>query len=243
MKIINSVGIKNSQLLGLILALTSLSMFSFIRSNDEARVEMVVIETKFGEMTVMLYDETPLHKENFLKLVNESFYDSLLFHRVIRNFMVQGGDPNSRGAVKGARLGTGGPGYTIPAEFNNKFIHKKGALSAARQPDMVNPDKNSSGSQFYIVQGRITDRTQLESFSRKMSPSNPFKEAGYSEEQVALYESIGGTPHLDGEYTVFGEVVSGLDIIDSIAAVPVDRNDRPLEDVIMTMKVEKVKWP
>ncbi len=204
---------------------------------------MVVISTIYGDMTVRLYPETPLHKANFLKLVNESFYDSLLFHRVIQGFMIQGGDPDSKAASPGAALGRGGPGYTIPAEIDSQFIHKKGALSAARQGDQVNPKKESSGCQFYVVQGKPVPEAELNRMidqkKRKISSESEI----YTPEQIATYTTLGGTPHLDGDYTVFGEVIEGLDIIDSIAKQAVDRRSRPVEDIIMTIKIEKKKWP
>ncbi len=182
-------------------------------------------------MKIELYDETPLHKENFIKLVNENFYNELLFHRVIKNFMVQAGDPNSKNAKKGARLGNGGTDYKIPAEFNKKFFHKKGALAAARQGDNINPQKMSSGCQFYIVQGNVYTMEKLKSFEARMKM--PF-----SEEQKKAYTTLGGTPHLDYNYTVFGEVVEGLDIIDKIASSQIDRGNRPLEDIkIISIKI------
>ena len=207
---------------------------------DVKKQEMVVLQTPYGDMTLLLYDETPGHKENFLKLVKDGFYDDLLFHRIIQNFMIQGGDPDSKGAEKGARLGTGGPGYTLPAEIRPNFIHKKGALAAARQGDQVNPEKASSGSQFYIVHGAPVDTTQLRSnasMRRGQAPS-----VQYTDEQMASYAALGGTPHLDGAYTIFGEVIEGLDIIDSIAAQPADRMSRPLQDIPMNMKIIRKKW-
>lgn len=210
---------------------------------DSAKEEMVVISTKYGDMTVRLYPETPLHKANFLKLVNESFYDSTLFHRVIKGFMIQGGDPNSKGAAAGAALGNGGPGYTIPAEFNSAFIHKKGALSAARQGDGVNPKKESSGSQFYVVQGKQVETADLERMVTQKNRDAKDVSSVYSPEQINTYNTLGGTPHLDGDYTVFGEVVEGLDVIDSIANQPVDGRSRPIEDIVMSMKIVKKKWP
>ncbi|MEO6190654.1 MAG: peptidylprolyl isomerase [Saprospiraceae bacterium] len=193
---------------------------------------MILLETKFGVMTIRLYDETPEHRDNFVKLVEEGYYKDLLFHRVISGFMVQGGDPNSRGASPDTQLGSGGPSYTIPAEFRKEFIHKKGALSAARTGDQGNPQKRSSGSQFYIVQGT----TQSESSLTRIEDQKGFK---YTDAQKALYATLGGTPFLDQDYTVFGEVVEGLDIIDKIAAVQTARGDRPVEDVKMNMKVLK----
>ncbi len=195
----------------------------------EALNKMVVIKTEFGDMKVRLYDETPQHRDNFIKLVKEGYYNDLLFHRVIKNFMIQGGDPNSRNAGPNAQLGAGGPGYTIPAEFNSKFFHKKGALSAARQGDAVNPTKASSGSQFYIVQGQTYTEQQLRSFAANYGMN-------ITPEQIEAYTTVGGTPHLDNNYTVFGEVVEGLDVIDKIAAVPTQPGDRPVKDVKMTIE-------
>lgn len=188
----------------------------------------VKIETSYGNMTVRLYNETPLHRDNFVKLVQQGFYDSLLFHRVIRDFMIQGGDPQSKNAGAGAMLGNGTTGYTIPAEFNPMLIHKKGALAAARMGDQVNPKKESSGCQFYIVQGNVWDTAQLQAMGRRFGKT-------FTPQQVAAYTTVGGTPHLDGDYTVFGEVVEGLDVIDKIAAVPCDRADRPKQDVRMKL--------
>ncbi|MDD3280856.1 MAG: peptidylprolyl isomerase [Bacteroidales bacterium] len=187
---------------------------------------MVQIETTKGKMIVKLYNETPLHRDNFVKLVKEKYYDSLLFHRVIANFMIQGGDPDSKNAPQGQTLGNGGPNYTIPSEFKSTLIHKKGVLSAARTADHLNPKKESSGSQFYIVQGKIFDDKQLEYICSKIG-------IVYTYEQKEIYKTIGGTPHLDGAYTVFGEVIEGLDVIDKIAAVATDQADRPIEDVII----------
>jgi cyclophilin family peptidyl-prolyl cis-trans isomerase len=196
----------------------------------------VRISTKFGDMVVVLYDKTPKHRDNFVKLVNEKFYDGLLFHRCMKGFMIQGGDPGSRGASMNQMLGTGGPGYTIPAEFNPNLIHKKGALCAARQGDQINPKKESSGSQFYIVQGQTWTDMQLAQFETNIGKSMP--EFKYTEEQKELYRTVGGTAQLDMNYTVFGEVIEGLAVIDSINAQPTNR-DRPLQDVIMNMEVIK----
>ncbi|MBL7831780.1 MAG: peptidylprolyl isomerase [Saprospiraceae bacterium] len=190
----------------------------------------VEIETPFGTMTVVLYDQTPQHRDNFLKLVGQGFYDSLLFHRVINGFMIQGGDPTSKGAAPGVHLGSGGPGYTIPAEFNSALVHTKGALAAARMSDAVNPDKRSSGSQFYIVHGRPVD-------PRSLSRNEAAKGFNYPKDVIEKYERLGGTPFLDMDYTVFGEVIKGLDIIDKIAAVPTQPGDRPKEDVWMKIRV------
>lgn len=190
----------------------------------------VKIETSYGDMVVKLYNETPLHRDNFLKLVKEGVYDDLLFHRVINQFMIQGGDPNSRNAKPGQMLGEGGLGYTVPAEFVPTLYHKKGALAAARQGDGVNPEKASSSCQFYIVQGTTWDAERLKSVEQRMGKS-------FTAEQAEVYAKIGGTPFLDGDYTVFGEVVEGLEVVDKIAAVPCGPMDRPVEDVKMKMTI------
>ncbi len=196
--------------------------------NEEMQVK---IETTKGVLIVKLYNETPQHRDNFIKLVKEKYYDGLLFHRVINAFMIQGGDPESKNAKEGQMLGNGGPNYTIPAEFNANLFHKKGALAAARTGDQMNPEKKSSGSQFYIVQGQVFNDEQLSYLSSRMG-------ATYSDTQKEIYKTIGGTPHLDGAYTVFGEVVSGLEIIDTIASVKTDGNNRPLEDIrIISMTI------
>jgi cyclophilin family peptidyl-prolyl cis-trans isomerase len=245
---------------------------------------LYVISTKFGDMKIKLLDETPLHRDNFKKLVADSFYNGTLFHRVIDGFMIQGGDPSSKNATPGQQLGMGNIEYTIPAEFNSKFIHKKGAIAAARQSDAVNPNKESSGCQFYIVDGDKVNEKALKSLSSRknlirtralgvkildnpanaklkkdflrvrqkglkdsvnfygtiiqnkitaLNDENGFK---YSPQQIALYDSIGGTPALDMDYTVFGEVVEGLHVIDSISIQRKDRMNRPFDDVKMTIK-------
>jgi cyclophilin family peptidyl-prolyl cis-trans isomerase len=202
------------------------------QSTKSIKGQHVVIETSMGNMELVLYDDTPLHKENMIKLINEGFFEGQLFHRVINNFMIQGGDPNSVNAPKGQRLGTGGPGYQIAAEIRPNHIHKKGALSAARQGDNVNPEKKSSGSQFYVVKGQVitVDKlAQLQS-QRGLKPFTP--------KQIEAYTTVGGTPHLDGAYTVFGEVVKGMEIIDAISAVETDNSDRPLNDVIYSIKLK-----
>lgn len=191
---------------------------------------LVQIETTEGNMIAELFDQTPQHQDNFVKLVEEQFYDSLLFHRVIRNFMIQGGDPNSRNAGPSARLGTGGPGYTVPAEFNPNFVHVKGALAAARAPDNVNPEKASSGSQFYIVHGRSVSETQLNQQEGRAG----FR---YSTENRERYAEMGGYPALDGNYTVFGQVIEGLDVIDRIATTTTRPGDRPTKDMWMRIRL------
>lgn len=250
----------------------------------------VLISTSYGDMKARLYNETPLHRDNFIKLVEQGYYDSLIFHRVINNFMIQGGDPESKNAKLNQALGEGGPGYTVPAEINTKLFHKKGALCAARQGDDINPKKESSGSQFYIVQGRTLSDNDLQNFEYRLNrplltqlsqkvtskpenaktlaeldrlkkenkqdslkmlaktldeqviaeyKSTPHFE--FSEEQKNAYKTIGGTPHLDGGYTVFGEIYEGLDVIDKIAAAPTGQNDRPIQDIRMKMKILKKK--
>lgn len=202
--------------------------------NNRVRIK---ITTSLGEMIVELYNETPQHRDNFVKLVNDGFYNDLLFHRCIKGFMIQGGDPNSRNAAPGAQLGVGGPGYTIPAEFNAALLHKKGALAAARQGDMVNPTKASSGSQFYFVQGGLLNDAQLDQYQAYIQRKNP--SFAFTPEQRNAYKTTGGTPSLDMDYTVFGEVISGLDIIDKINAQPTFPGDRPQTDVKMTMEILK----
>lgn len=199
------------------------------QEKSKTSTKIVVISTQLGDIKLKLYDETPLHRDNFIKLVNEHYFDSTLFHRVINKFMIQGGDPDSKRAVAGAMLGNGGPSYTIPAEFVPTLIHKKGVLAAAREGDMINPQKASSGSQFYIVQGKVFTTEELDMLSKRMGKS-------FTAEQIKTYTTIGGTPHLDGSYTVFGEVISGWDVIDKIAAVATDQNNRPKEDIRMFVK-------
>lgn len=193
---------------------------------------LVEIETDYGTMTVQLSNATPQHRDNFIKLAEEGYFDELLFHRVIEGFMIQGGDPTSKNAKPEQPLGTGGPGYTIPAEFVDSLVHVKGALSAARQGDQVNPEKRSSGSQFYIVQGKPLSKDELEMIEAR-------KGIRYSPDQRETYTTIGGTPFLDREYTVFGRVIDGLEVIDKIAAVATDSRDRPAADVKMKVRVIK----
>jgi cyclophilin family peptidyl-prolyl cis-trans isomerase len=199
-------------------------------NKPEGMNKMVLIKTEYGMMKVRLYDETPLHRDNFLKLVKEGFFNDLIFHRVIKNFMIQGGDPNSRNAAPGTQLGNGGPGYTIPAEIVPGLFHKKGVLAAARLGDQMNPKRESSGSQFYLVQGAIVPENTLQQFAARSGTT-------YTPAQIEAYTTIGGTPHLDGQYTVFGEVVEGLEVIDKIAAVQTQPGDRPVKDIQMTITV------
>lgn len=240
----------------------------------------IKIQTKLGDITVRLYDETPLHRDNFLKLAKEGYYDGTLFHRVIKNFMIQGGDPTSKNAPKGKQLGSGDPDYTLPAEIKPELIHKRGALAAARLGDEVNPERRSSGSQFYIVWGQIYNDGQLGQLNKQLKMQqlqNVFNElvrerraeimqlrrernkaalqslqeelvaeaqaqveavgAGLSEVQKKIYSTLGGTPHLDGQYTVFGEVEEGLDIVEMIQQAATEPGDRPVDDIAMTMTV------
>lgn len=198
----------------------------------KAQETIVSITTDYGVIKIKLYNETPKHRDNFIKLVNQGFYNGTLFHRVIQNFMIQGGDPDSKNAKPNQALGNGGPGYTIPAEILPKYIHKKGALAAARMGDNVNPKKESSGSQFYIVQGQVYDNATLNSFEQRMGVK-------FTADQRRIYTTVGGTPHLDGGYTVFGEVISGWDVIAKIATVQKGANDRPVKDIKMTVKIIK----
>lgn len=194
----------------------------------------VAVSTTAGNFTIRLYDDTPKHRDNFVKLVNKGYYNGLLFHRVIRDFMVQTGDPESRNATSGQMLGAGDPGYEIDAEILcPTHINRRGALAAARTGDYVNPERRSSGSQFYIVTGQKFTDAQLDMMERRSGIK-------YSDEQHRVYREEGGAPHLDGAYTVFGEVVDGWDTIDKIQSVATDRNDRPLEDVrIIDMHIEQ----
>jgi len=185
----------------------------------------LVFQTTKGTLKVRLYEETSMHRDNFTKLLSEGYFNGMLFHRVIKDFMIQTGDPLSKNAKPGVALGTGGPGYTIPAEIFPQFYHKKGALAAARTGDNVNPARESSGSQFYIIQGQKFTAEQLKS----MENSNTH--IRFTPEQIKAYTTLGGAPHLDYAYTVFGEVVDGLDIVDKIAAVETDGRDRPVENI------------
>ena len=208
----------------LMTALFSVAQVIESKTNNHDVGIKVMIETTEGPILVQLYDETPMHRDNFLKLAESGVYDGLLFHRVIEKFMVQAGDPNSRDAKPGQPLGDGTLGYTVPAEIVPHLFHKRGALCAARQSDDVNPKRESSASQFYIVQGTQFDKDQL------MKMGERFKKK-YTPEQVDTYAKIGGAPHLDGDYTVFGEVVEGMEVVDRIAAAERDRNDRPVKDI------------
>lgn len=226
------------------LVFTFLTVFVFaqqeIKIKKKDRKRDIELVTNYGNIILHLYDSTPLHRDNFIRLVKSGFYDSTLFHRVINNFMIQGGDPDSKHAKPGQPLGNGGPKYTVPAEFRVSIFHKKGVLAAARESDDINPQKASSSSQFYIVQGRkftdgALDTLEIRRLGGRKIPAD----------QREVYKTIGGTPHLDQNYTVFGEVVSGLDVVDKIAATPTSKDedrDRPLEDVrIIKAKLIKRK--
>lgn len=202
-------------------------------------MKIVEIKTPKGTMYARLYDETPQHRDNFLKLAEEGFYDGTLFHRVIKAFMIQGGDPYSKNAATADMAGTGGPGYTIEAEIKPQFFHKKGALAAARQGDAINPQKRSSGSQFYIVQGGQYNANQMAQLESRMQYAKPG--FAWSDEQKNVYATTGGTPHLDGDYTIFGEVVKGLDVLDAIAKTPTHPGDRPVDPVSMEVSVKEVE--
>ena len=191
---------------------------------------LIEISTDYGVMTAELYDATPQHRDNFLKLAEEGYYNGTLFHRVIDGFMIQGGDPNSKNAAAGAPLGSGGPGYQVPAEFVDTLVHVKGAIAAARTSDAVNPEKKSSGSQFYIVQGTPQDANSLSMWEKR-------KGIPYTEAEKKAYMEKGGTPQLDHEYTVFGHLISGFDVLDKIAKAEKDARDRPKTDIKMTIKV------
>ena len=261
---------------------------------ESEKTTKVMIKTSRGDVVITLYNETPKHKENFIKLVDESFYDNTLFHRVIKEFMIQGGDPNSKGAAAGIALGEGGPGYTIEAEIKSSLYHKKGALCAARQGDNVNPEKRSSGSQFYVVTGKAYQKEELEQMEVQQNrqkenglmqafiqaPENaaymarlqeaqkigsdpskreeaqdaikvlteeikPLALAGFipfkfADEQLKDYTTNGGTPFLDNAYTVFGEVIQGMEVINKIGITATAPGDRPLEDVVV-LSMEIIK--
>lgn len=200
---------------------------------------LVIISTPYGDMTVVLYLTTPKHRANFLKLADEGFFDSTLFHRVIKDFMIQGGDPYSKDPAKRAQSGQGGPGYTLPAEIVPGLFHRKGVLAAARQGDAVNPKRRSSGSQFYIVQGKKMSGAELniaESRIQRVLPTYTL-----TEDMRNAYQELGGSPWLDQQYTIFGEVIDGLGVIDTVAAQPTGRADMPQTDIPISMRVEVIK--
>lgn len=254
--------------------------------NKKTAPVKIAIKTTIGTITVKLYDQTPIHRNNFIRLVKKHYYDSLLFHRVIKDFMIQAGDPYSKKAKQGTYLGNGGPGYTLPAEIKQELFHKRGALAAAREPDNVNPKKRSSGSQFYIVQGRKFTDSELDKIEKRIQMiqknelainflskaknkaikfkldslyknhltdeveklskeiiAKAMKEAHqsifkFTPEMRKIYKTQGGSPHLDSQYTVFGEVISGFNILDKIANTKTDSNDRPIRNIrIISMKI------
>lgn len=207
--------------------------------NEKLKETRVLIKTEYGNMVIKLYDDTPLHRDNFIKLTESGFYNDLLFHRIISGFMIQGGDPDSKNANLESNLGQGGPGYTIPAEILPHYYHKKGALAAARKPDQVNLERASSGSQFYIVQGKPQNTQILVNLQDRKNLSNPGMDFQYSDQAIKDYGNLGGSPHLDGEYTIFGEVIEGMDVIDKIAKVAVNSQSRPLENIKMSVEVLK----
>jgi peptidyl-prolyl cis-trans isomerase B (cyclophilin B) len=213
-----------------LLLITCFSLVAFSQQNiklkkKDRRRDVELITTE-GNIILRLSDSTPLHRDNFLRLVKSNFYDSVLFHRVIKNFVIQAGDPNSKNAQPNQSLGNGGPDYTIPAEFHLSLFHHKGVLAAARQGDNINPQKASSASQFYIVEGRTFTDKQLDSI--EVARLHGYK---LPPEHRQLYKTIGGTPQLDQNYTVFGEVLIGMGVVDKIAAVATNSKDRPLQDV------------
>lgn len=271
---------KTNKILIICLALMALTACGAGSKKQSSNMEnekrtRVKLETTLGNITVALYNETPKHRDNFIKLVKEGVYDSTLFHRVIKQFMIQAGDPDSKNASDTAMLGNGDVGYTIPAEFNPKFFHKKGVLAAARQGDDVNPEKASSGCQFYIVTGRKFTEPQLLGMENKINEQREevifdslahqhmkeiykMRKAGdnagllelqdsleaearaladkeekfrFTPEQIKAYSTVGGAPHLDGSYTVFGEVVEGMDVVEKIETAKTNRADRPLTNV------------
>ncbi len=201
---------------------------------------MVAIHTEYGTMKVALYNATPKHRDNFLKLAEKGLYDSTTFHRVIEGFMIQGGDPLTKKEDPEKKIGDGGPGYTLEAEIRDSLFHKRGALAAARKPDRQNPERRSNGSQFYIVDGKRYKRSDLKKLEERKRKAD--KDFTFSEEKIQTYNTLGGAAHLDGSYTVFGEVIEGMKVIDSIAGVNTDpSNNRPLRPV--RMEVEILKRP
>lgn len=255
----------------------------FGQSENKMSERMVQIETEFGTIKIKLFNETPLHRDNFIKLINDGFYTDLLFHRVIKGFMIQGGDPDSKNAESGTQLGRGDLGYTIPAEINPKFFHRKGVLATARKEDQFNSEKKSSASQFYIVQGRVFSPAELDTMQIDLKNSREkdlfqlklksheaeLKKLGsegkrdelvarlttlndeaveevsklpaivFSEEQRKAYTTVGGYPPLDNNYTIFGEVIEGLDVLDKIAEQPTDTFDRPKKDIKFRISILK----
>lgn len=216
-----------------IFLLISIFCFSII-VQSRGKESIVRIETSEGVIRVSLSDETPIHRDNFLELASNGFYEGLLFHRVIQDFMIQAGDPNSRGAEPGAKLGDGDNGYTLLAEFDLPYLyHWRGALAAAREPDAVNPDQRSSGCQFYIVYGKKQSTSDIRKVSEVLAKDG----IKLTPQMIMDYEQTGGTPHLDGSYTVFGSVIEGMDVVRHIQLMATDANDRPLQDVVINKMV------
>lgn len=270
----------NKLISSIVIAVLLMNANCLLARNKE---KMVQVDTPYGAIKIKLYDETPVHRDNFLKLVSDSFYTDLLFHRVIQHFMIQGGDPNSKTATPGQMLGSGDLGYTLPAEINPRFFHRRGVLAAARMGDQVNPEKRSSASQFYIMQGKVFRPSELDSLLPKMEEGRKMtmmqakvkamepqlhqlraegKQAEimarmsalrdsvtaevakmpaltFSEEQRKVYTTIGGYPSLDNNYTIYGEVIEGMEVVDSIAKQPVDQRNRPLQDIKFSIKLLK----
>lgn len=259
------------------LAFTMASCNSQMKLGTKNRI--VLIETSYGNLKIRLYDETPLHRDNFIKLTANKFYDGTLFHRVIKDFMIQGGDPDSKNAPSEKKLGEGGPGYQIKAEFNNGLFHKKGVIAAAREGDSSNPERASAGSQFYIAQGKIYNEGELytlieninkkrnyqvsqriqtlnadklkqlqekniqeyylaiDSLNKEIDLIAEKEKLVLSKEQIKAYTTIGGIPHLDGQYTVFGEIIEGIEVLDKIEEAKTNEFDRPLENIKMEIKI------
>ncbi len=256
-------------------------MLIFAEITRPPNMATININTSLGDIKVRLYDETPIHRDNFLKLVQEGFYNGTLFHRVIENFMIQGGDPDSREAAPEQMLGTGGPGYTLPAEIVTGLYHKRGAIAAARMGDEMNPNRESSGSQFYIVWGQTYNKSKLKQLEKQMlqqmeqqrfnalaashkdeimnlrrsrdregvatlqerlvqqaQQEVKTKAPLFNEEMYQVYEETGGTPFLDGQYTVFGEVTQGLEVVEKLQSVTTDMADRPVQDLKIQVTIE-----
>lgn len=214
-----------------LLTLTMAVLFGSLISVAQTSTTEVLFETTEGNIRIALYDETPLHRDNFLKLTRMHVYDSLLFHRVIKNFMIQSGDTNSKNAKPGQRLGTGDFDYTLEPEFRlPQIIHRRGCVAMAREPDVVNPEMRSSACQFYIVWGKRFSSEEIEKAQERLDTMTHGR-VKLTQEMIKVYKSVGGTPHLDGQYTVFGEVTEGLDVVERIQKAETDEFDRPFEDI------------
>lgn len=225
-------------------SLLSSLIFCLLTLPMSAQSNEVLLVTTEGNIRIMLYDDTPLHRDNFLKLVDEHFYDSLLFHRVIKSFMIQTGDPKSKNAEPGETLGGGDLGYTLPAEIKTPtHYHARGAVAMAREGDAANPERRSSACQFYIVWGKTYSTKELEAIQEKVL-ENTKGQTNLSSEMFWTYRKKGGSPHLDGQYTVFGEVVEGLDVVEKIQKVFVDDYNRPVDDmrILMAVRVKGEKY-